>query len=76
MWGVFGTDSFLARPRKKFCVGFVAKGMVMVIYFGIVLSLLLPPPLQHVRDLPEFASPLSLDRGNWPRCLLWRGAWT
>ena len=30
-------------------------------------------PLQHVRDLPEFAYLLSLDRSKWPRCLLWRG---
>ena len=32
-----------------------------------------PPPLQHVRDLPEFAYLLSLDRSKWPRCLLWPG---
>ena len=31
------------------------------------------PRLQHVRDLPEFASLMSLNRSNWPRCLLWRG---
>ena len=30
-------------------------------------------PLQHVRELPEFASLMSLDRSNWPRCLLWHG---
>ena len=30
-------------------------------------------PLQHVRDLPEFAYLLSLDRSKWPRCLLWHG---
>ena len=29
--------------------------------------------LQHVRDLPEFATLVSLDRCNWPRCLLWHG---
>ena len=32
-----------------------------------------PPPLQHVRGLPEFAYLMSLDRSNWPRCLLWHG---
>ena len=36
-----------------------------------------PPPLslpiQHVRDLPEFAFLMSLDRSNWPWCLLWHG---
>ena len=32
-----------------------------------------PPPLQHVRELPEFAFLMSLDRGKWPRCLLWHG---
>ena len=31
------------------------------------------PPFLHVRELPEFASLMSLDRGRWPRCLLWRG---
>ena len=31
------------------------------------------PRLQHVRDLPEFAYLMSLDRSNWPRCLLWHG---
>ena len=31
------------------------------------------PPLQHVRDLPEFAYLMSLDRSKWPRCLLWHG---
>ena len=30
-------------------------------------------PLQHVRDLPEFAYLMTLDRSNWPRCLLWHG---
>ena len=29
--------------------------------------------LQHVRELPEFAYLMSLDRSKWPRCLLWRG---
>ena len=24
-------------------------------------------------DLPEFPYLMSLDRSNWPRCLLWRG---
>ena len=76
--GVFGTDSFLARPRRKtFLVDFVERGMVMVTCFGSVLfSLLSPtttPPLPHVRDLPEFAYLMSLDRSNWPRCLLWHG---
>ena len=30
-------------------------------------------PLQHVRELPEFAFLMSLDRSKWPRCLLWHG---
>ena len=30
-------------------------------------------PLQHVRELPEFAYLMSLDRSKWPRCLLWHG---
>ena len=33
--GVFGTESFLARPRRKmFLVDFVTKGILMVTYFG------------------------------------------
>ena len=31
------------------------------------------PSLQHVRDLPEFAYLMSLDRSKWPRSLLWHG---
>ena len=31
------------------------------------------PHLQHVRELPEFSYLMSLDRSNWPRCLLWHG---
>ena len=30
-------------------------------------------PLQHVRDLLEFAHLFTLDRSKWPRCLLWHG---
>ena len=30
-------------------------------------------PILHVRELPEFVSILPLDRGKWPRCLLWHG---
>ena len=83
LWEGVGTDSFLARPRKTFpsflarprrktfLVVFVERGMVMVTYSGSVLC---PPlSLQHVRDLPEFAYLMSLDRSKWPRCLLWHG---
>ena len=74
MWGGregVGTDSFLARPRRKtFLVGFVVKGMGMVTYSGSVLS---HTRLQHVRNLPEFAPILSLDRSNRLRCLFWHG---
>ena len=50
---------------------FCAEGrMVMDICFGNLPFL---PPLQHVRDLPEFAFLMSLDRSKWPRCLLWHG---
>ena len=30
-------------------------------------------PLQHVRELPEFAYLMSLNRSKWPRCLLCHG---
>ena len=65
--GVFGTDSFLARPRRKmFLVSSVARRMEMVIYFWECAFRL----LLHVRELPEFATLMALDRGNWPRSLL------
>ena len=51
------------------CSFFVKKWMEMGTYFGSVLS----PSLQHVRELPEFVSLMSLDRSKWPRCLLWHG---
>ena len=31
------------------------------------------PPLLHVRELPEFSTLLALEKGKWPRCLLWHG---
>ena len=40
----------------------------MSLDLGVYLS-----SLQHVRDLPEFASLMSLDRSKWPRSLLWHG---
>ena len=68
--GVFGTDSFLAKPRRKtFLVDFVVKRDGDGHLFWECTFL----PLQHVRDLPEFAYLMSLDRSNWPRCLLWHG---
>ena len=71
--GEFGTDSFLVKPgRKMFHVVFVVREMVMVICFGNVLSPSLSH-LQHVPELPEFAFLMSLDRSQWPRCLLWHG---
>ena len=30
-----------------------------------------PLSLQHVRELPEFAYLMSLDRSKWVRCLFW-----
>ena len=43
----------------------------MVTCFGSVLS---PSSLpQHVRELPEIAHLLYLNRSTWPRCLLWHG---
>ena len=66
----FGTASFLARPRRKtFLVGFVAKKDGD----GHLFCECTFPPFQHVRDLPEFASLMSVDRSNWPQCLLWHG---
>ena len=41
--------------------------------WSLILGVYFPPSLQHVRDLPEFATLMSLDRSNWPRRLLWHG---
>ena len=71
--GKFGTDSFLARPRRKmFPADYAAKGMVMVvvIYSGNGRFSLW---CMHVGELPEFLSIMSLARSKWPRCLLWHG---
>ena len=31
------------------------------------------PPLVAIRESPEFCGIVSLDKGSWPRCLLWHG---
>ena len=31
------------------------------------------PPLVEIREHPEFHDLMSLDKANWPRCLLWHG---
>ena len=58
-----------ARKEDVPCRFLREERMVMDIYFGNVLF----PSFKHVRDLPEFAFLLSLDRSNWPHCLLWHG---
>ena len=67
--GVF----FLAIPRKSFLVDVVEKEMEMVTYSGVYFS----PHLSPVSMSGIFLSlPLmSLNRSNWPRCLLWHGWW-
>ena len=68
--GEFGTDSFLARPRRKtFPCRFCGKGDGDGHLFWECTFLL----LVHVRELPEFAYLMSFDRSKWPRSLLWHG---
>ena len=68
--GVFGTYSFLARPRKK---------MFLAVFCGKrdgdghLFWKCIFPPLLHVGELPEFATLMSPNRGKWSRCLLWHG---
>ena len=31
------------------------------------------PPLVELRENPEFHDLMSMDKGNWPWCLLWHG---
>ena len=70
MWGVW--NGFLLGKAKKedvpcrFCGKRDGDGHL---FWECTFS----SPLQHVRDLPEFASLMSLNRSKWPRCLLWHG---
>ena len=31
------------------------------------------PPLVEIRENPEFHDLMTMDKGHWPRCLLWHG---
>ena len=31
------------------------------------------PPLVEIRENPEFHDFMRMDKGRWPRCLLWHG---
>ena len=31
------------------------------------------PPLVEIREHPEFHDLMRMDKGHWPRCLLWHG---
>ena len=31
------------------------------------------PPLVEIRENPEFHDLMRMDKGHWPRCLLWHG---
>ena len=31
------------------------------------------PPLVEIRENPEFHDRMRMDKGHWPRCLLWHG---
>ena len=42
--------------------------MVMVIFFGCTF-----PPVVEIRENPEFHDLMRMDKGHWPRCLLWHG---
>ena len=66
----------LGKARKedvpcRFCG---KKGMEMGHLFWERTFPPLPSPLLlHVRELPEFATLMALDRSKWPRCLSWHG---
>ena len=74
MWGVW--NGFLLGKAKKedvpcrFCGKRDGVGHLL---WECTFPSLPSPSLQHVRGLPEFASPVSLDRSRWPRCLLRHG---
>ena len=53
---------------RMYCFGINLIFTSVIIFAGMVL-----PLLQHVRELPEFVTLVSLDRSKWPRCLLWHG---
>ena len=57
---LFGMDSCLVRPRrKKFREGFVGREWRWAYILGVHLSAIL-----HVRELPELATLVSLDRSS------------
>ena len=61
--GVYGTESFLAVPRRKmFLAGSVVVRMEMGICSGNVLF-----TIQNIRDHPEFLTLINMDRSKWPR---------
>ena len=63
---MFGTDSFLARPRKKMFLADCGEKEEWrwAFILGVHLSPLLPL---------SFSTLVAFDRSNWPRCLLWHG---
>ena len=63
---VFFLDGFEAR---LFHVSFVVHLMVMVTFFWECTF----PPVVEIRENPEFHDFIRMDKGHWPRCLLWHG---
>ena len=65
--GVFGMvcflDGFVAR---LFHVGFVQ---------GHIFSECTFSPLVEIRENPQFHVFMRMDKGHWPRCLLWHAVW-
>ena len=54
---------------SMFPVGFVVLRMGMVIFFGDCTF----PPLVEIHENPEFHDLMRMDKGHWPRGLLWHG---
>ena len=61
---------YFRRLRDSWClVDSVGARTVMVTFLGNVLF---PPPVE-IRENPEFHDLVRMDKGHWPRSLLWHG---
>ena len=50
-----------------------ADSVVVLMAMDIFLGECTYPPLVEIRENPEFHDLMKMDKGHWPRCLLWHG---
>ena len=67
--GVCGHWYPIILDLHRFFISSVVLLTMMVIFFCECTF----PPLVEIRENPEFHDLMNMDKGYWPRCLLWRG---